>query len=95
MKYFIGILLQAAEVVKHNAQTAAHYGGYGANKQLYAAKAALEEARSVAAWQEQMAYQAKQHARKLSKKLQAALHDLHLAQEAANKAQWGKHNMHI
>jgi len=86
---FLLKIFQAAEEVKRNAQTAAHYGGYGASKQLYAAKAALEEARSVAEWQEQMAHQAQEHAWKLSQKQQAALHDLRLAQEAANKAQWG------
>jgi hypothetical protein len=83
-------MLKAAEAVKQNAQAAAHYGGYGSQRQLYAAKAALEAARSVAAWQEQMARKAQEHAWKLSQKQQAALHDLRLAQEAANKAQWGR-----
>lgn len=35
-----------------------------------------------------MAYQAQQNAKALSRKLEAALHDLHLAQQATNKAAW-------
>lgn len=69
--------MRAAESAKQLAiQHARHSGGHYAQRQVYAAKRALSEARRVQAWQAQMAHQAQQNAWALAQKQQAALHDL-------------------